>query len=150
MLKRFYEAVFPAPSAPPSKERLPLATCVVLLQAARADDHFSDAERRHILSVLQNRFRLDSQDAEELLAEATDVTERTSDLFQFTRAINEGFTQQEKIAIMEEVWRLVLSDGILEGEEDHLAHKLRNLLNLNHPQMIETKMRVLKEVRGQA
>lgn len=151
MMKRLYDVLFP--SGPQQNvdhaARLPLATCVVLLEAARADEHFSDEERKHILEVLQTRFRLESNEAEELLHDATTVADNTTDLWQFTHTINQSYSQAEKIEIMEEVWRLVLSDGSLEGMEDHLAHKLRNLLNLNHPQMIEAKMKILKEVRGE-
>lgn len=150
MIRRFYEALFPASGGRerPSED-LPLATCVVLLEAARSDDRFTDAERRHILDVLRERFSLASEEAEELLQQATAASEASNDLWRFTHAINEHYSQAQKIALMEEVWRLVLSDGKLHGLEDHLAHKLRNLLNLNHPQMIEAKMKVLKEVRGE-
>ena len=151
MMKRLYDVLFPSGPARDLDHaaRLPLATCVVLLEAARADDHFSDEERRHILEVLQTRFRLNPEEAEELLHEATTVSNESNDLWQFTHTINQSYTQEQKIEIKEEVWRLVLSDGTLDGMEDHLAHKLRNLLNLNHPQMIEAKLKVLKEVRGE-
>jgi len=129
-------------------DRALLATGVVLLEAARADNEFSDHERDHILTVLEDRFTLSRDDAEELLSEAEDATAQTHDLFQFTNAINEHYTHAEKIRIVEEAWRLMYSDGVLTGHEDHLAHKLRNLLNLNHPQMIDAKMRVLNELRG--
>ncbi|MBI2432328.1 MAG: TerB family tellurite resistance protein [Candidatus Hydrogenedentes bacterium] len=148
MLNRLYNVLFSSADKPARKaERLPLATCVVLLEAARADDHFSDTERLHILDVMRAQFKLSNAEAEELIQEAHSASAESTDLWRFTHAINQGYSQQEKIAIMEEVWRLVLSDGELHGIEDHLAHKLRTLLNLNHPQMIEAKMKVLQEVR---
>jgi uncharacterized tellurite resistance protein B-like protein len=129
-------------------EAVHLATCVLLLEAAHADNDFTDSERAHILSVLKDRFRLSADDAEELLAVASAEREGSSDLFQYTRTINEAFSVEEKIQIVEEVWRIFLSDHNLDGHEDHLAKKLRNLLNLNHPTMIEAKVRVLNEIRG--
>lgn len=130
------------------RERLELATCVLLTEAARVDDDFSLEERQHILNVMKNRFALSDADAEALLAEAIEVREESTDLFRFTTELNAHLSTAEKMQVLEEIWRLFYSDGTLDGHEDHLAHKLRNLLNLNHPQMIETKMRVLTEIRG--
>ncbi|MBI2423485.1 MAG: TerB family tellurite resistance protein [Candidatus Hydrogenedentes bacterium] len=130
-------------------ERLELATCVLLLEAARIDDEFTNDERRHILHAVRQRFELREEEAEELLEAAMEVRDESTDLFRFTAELNGRLTQQEKLAVLEEIWRIFYSDGTLDGHEDHLAHKLRNLLNLNHPQMIESKMKVLNELRGQ-
>lgn len=150
MLSRFANAFFPQSQGPPADRavRLSLATCVILLEAARADDVVTQDERIHILDVMRIRFSLGADEAEELVQEAHNVREQSSDLWKFTRAINEGYSPQEKIEIVEEVWRILLSDDDLHGLEDHLAHKLQTLLNLNHPQLIEAKMRVLEERRA--
>lgn len=131
-----------------SVEAVQLATCVILLEAASVDDNFTEDERRHILSVLGQRFDLAAEEAEDLLEMAEGARDESADLFQFTREINKAYSVDEKIQIVEEVWRIFYSDDELDGHEDHLARKLRNLLNLNHPTMIEAKMRVLAEIRG--
>jgi uncharacterized tellurite resistance protein B-like protein len=152
MLKRFASLFSGGPSTPVTSgpDAVHLATCVLLLEAARADNDFSDDERRHILSVLQGRFSLSREEANELLEEAMNVHDESTSLFRFTREINAAFPVPEKIQIVEEIWRIFYSDGRLDGHEDHLAAKLRNLLNLSHPVMIEAKMRVLSEIRGEA
>ena len=133
----------------PDPNRVRLATCVVLLEAARADSEYTDAERTHIVEVMKTRYELNSEEAHALIEEATQLRDNSSDLWRFTHEINKAYPLEEKIAILEEIWRIFYSDGTLDGHEDHLAHKLRNLLNLNHPQMIAAKMKVLKEIRGE-
>lgn len=150
MLKRFAEILLGerGDSAQVSSPvKLPLATCVVLLEAACADESFSREERRHILEVLVDRFDLTKDEASEMLEEATRASEHSVGLHRFTRAVNEGFTPAEKRDLIEEVWRIFYSDGTLTGHEDHLAHQLGKLLNLNHPQLIDAKMKVLEAVR---
>ena len=151
MLKRFIENLLGTPGggAPSSTIRLPLATCVVLVEAARADDSFTEEERSHIIQTLQQHFALTEEEANELLSEASRASQESVGLFRFTHAINEGFTPEEKRRVIEEVWRIFYSDGTLTGHEDHLAHHLGKLLNLNHPQLMEAKMRVLQEARQQ-
>lgn len=152
MLKRFASLFGGGPAAPAATapDTVHLATCVLMLEAARADNDFSDDERRHILSVLRQRFELAPEEADELLEQAMSVHDESTSLHQFTRAINAAFPVAEKVQIVEEIWRIFFADKYLDGHEDHLAAKLRNLLNLSHPVMIEAKMRVLAEIRGEA
>lgn len=150
MLKRFASLFGGGPAAPvtAAPDTVHMATCVLMLEAARADNDFSDDERRHILSVLHQRFELTPEEAEELLEQAMTVHDESTSLHQFTREINTAFSVAEKVRIVEEIWRIFYADKYLDGHEDHLAAKLRNLLNLSHPVMIDAKMRVLAEIRG--
>ncbi len=125
-----------------------LATCVILIEAARADDEFTAEERRRIIEVMKHRFALTDEEALELLEASEAARENSLDLFRFTNQINQSFSLAEKLTLVEEVWRIFYTDGYLDGHEDHLAHKLGDLLRLNHPQLINVKMRVLTEVRG--
>jgi uncharacterized tellurite resistance protein B-like protein len=134
MLKRFASLFSGGDSAPAASEPdAHLATCVLLLEAARADNDFSDDERRHILSVLRQRFELTPEEADGLLEQAMIVHDESTSLHHFTRQINAAFSVPEKVQIVEEIWRIFYSDRYLDGHEDHLAAKLRNLLNLSHP-----------------
>ena len=68
------------------------------------------------------------------------------DLFRYTRFINDQFSKEQKIAIMESVWRIILLDGHLEAHEDHFAHKLANLLRLTHQELIDAKLKARKQL----
>jgi len=152
MLKRF-AAVFGggAPAeAHSGPEAIHLATCAILLEAAHIDDDFTEAERRHILELLQERFDLSAGEALELMEAASHAREQSADLFRFTREINASCTVPEKIRFVEEIWRIFYTDGVLDGHEDHLARKLGNLLNLNNRQMIDAKLRVKENMIGPA
>ncbi len=157
MLNRFKEIFAGAPSAltdtdtPPEDsrlERLKLATCVVLIEVASSDDEFSTEERTHILTALSERFSLSSTEAKELLDVASQRREESVDLWQFTHQINELCKPEEKVEIIEEVWRVICADHAIDGHEDHLAHKLAKLFNLTHRQLIDAKVKVLDEFRG--
>jgi uncharacterized tellurite resistance protein B-like protein len=130
------------------EERVRLATCVILLETAGADNEFSPKECEHILATLKGRFSLGQEEAEELLKYAEARRAESSDLWKFTNAINQACSNDEKLEILREVWRVIYADGTLDGHEDYLVHKLAKLLNLNHPQLIEAKMAVLREVRA--
>lgn len=150
MLSRF-TALFGGGSEPvphTGPEAIQLATCTILLEAAHIDDEFTEEERRHILQTMQERFELSADEALELLEAASHAREQSADLYRFTREINASCTVDEKIRFAEEVWRIFYSDGTLDSHEDHLARKLKNLLNLNQRQMMDAKMRVKEEMQS--
>ncbi len=126
---------------------LRIAVSVLLLEIAKSDDEFSDAERDHIVETLVRRFELDEAEAHELMDLAHERRSASSDLWKFTNAINQRSTPAEKVGIMEEIWRVIYADGTLDAHEDYLAHKFARLLNLNHPQLIQAKLAVLNERR---
>ena len=86
--------------------------------------------------------------ADELLTELLELAEQTrnnsSDLHQFTRDINNAFSQPEKEQIIEAVWQLVYADGRLDHFEEALMRQLGTLIGLSHRQLIEAKLRVKK------
>ena len=136
------------PEALDSGERVKIATCVLMLEVARIDEEFSDDERDHILTTLRQRYALSDADAQELMQVSTESREQSVDVWHFTNQINKLCKETEKIEIVEEVWRVVVADGGIHGNESHFMRKLATLLNLTRPQIIEAKVKILEEARG--
>jgi uncharacterized tellurite resistance protein B-like protein len=124
--------------------RLRIATCALLLEAAHADKDFSADERRLVAELVAERFGLGRADAEELLALADGERREADDLYQFTRLVDADFPRSRKLAVVELMWRVVYSDGVLEAHENALMHKVANLLGLRHDELIALKLKVLE------
>jgi uncharacterized tellurite resistance protein B-like protein len=125
-----------------SREKVKIATCALLIEIANSDDHFSNDEKLLIVNTLKTQFGLSDSDAEELLQLAARKLEESSDTWTFTNDLNKNLSEQEKIAIIENIWRIIYSDDHLSHYEDALVHKLSFLLGLSHNQLIETKLKV--------
>jgi uncharacterized tellurite resistance protein B-like protein len=123
-----------------------VAAGVLLLEAAHIDDECTDEEMEHIVATLRDKFDLSDDCVADLLELAHDGREQAVDLWQFTSQINQHFSPAEKLAVMEDVWRIILLDGQLEKHEDHYAHKLANLLRLSHKQMIGAKLKAREQM----
>jgi uncharacterized tellurite resistance protein B-like protein len=124
-------------------DRVYPATCAILLELANIDGEFSDTERDHIIAVFKDDYHLPEEDILELIAASEKELKESIDLWQFTNLINQNFSLEEKIRIMETVWKVAYSDGSLDENEDYLAHKVANLLRLNHKQLIDAKLKML-------
>jgi uncharacterized tellurite resistance protein B-like protein len=145
-LRKFFEDI--RPDSVPDNEaditaRIRLATCVLLLEVAYSDDHFSDKERERVVAILKESFRLSDEYAEELLELAHQERKEGVDLWQFTNVIDNNYSIEEKEHVVETLWRIVYADGRLDHYEDHLIHRLAKLLNLTHRQLIDAKKRVM-------
>ena len=81
------------------------------------------------------------------MAEADKALVESVDLWQFARLINETYSREEKIGIIETLWQVVFVDGKMDQYEDYLMHKMSKLLRLHHKELIDAKLKVL---HGQA
>ncbi|RJP74582.1 MAG: hypothetical protein C4532_01840 [Candidatus Abyssobacteria bacterium SURF_17] len=120
-----------------------IATCVLLLEIAHSDDHFSDEEQSRIVELLKEDFQLSDEYAAELLELAHQERKESSDLWRFTSVIDKNYSIEEKERVVETLWKLVYADDRLHFREDHLIHRLSRLLNLSHKQLIEAKKKVM-------
>ena len=119
-----------------------VATCALFVEMARIDGTFSQAELETILSILKEKYGLSGEHADALIEEADKERDQSVDLWQFARLINENYSTDEKIEIVETLWQIVYVDGKMDQYEHYLMNKLKNLLRLSHSQLIDAKLKV--------
>ena len=120
-----------------------VATCALFVEIARIDEKFTDAEMETILSILKEKYGLSPKHADALIAEAEKELDQSVDLWQFASLINDHYSNEEKIEIIETLWRIVYVDGKMDQYEHYLMNKLQTLLRLTHEQLITAKLKVL-------
>ncbi len=148
MLKKLVDLLYGTTVQEDPKRRVQRAACVLLLEVAHADNLLMENELAEVNRSVMGRFGLTPQEALDLIEESEAVREGSNDLWQFARVINESLTVEEKMDLLEDIWRVVYADGRLQCHEDHLAHKLMDLLRLNHQQFIAAKLKILTESKA--
>ena len=146
LVKKFFNKETIGSPPEPNSDRshdVRVATCALLLEMAHIDGEFSDSEKEQIIQTLREVHGLSEEAVAELLRAAEDELKGSIDLWQFTNLINQNYSMEEKILIIEMVWRLAYADGTLDKHEDYLLHKMANLLRLTHKQLIDAKLKVL-------
>jgi uncharacterized tellurite resistance protein B-like protein len=107
------------------------AIAAVLVMAARADGDYGDAERSMVEQALTTRFGLDAPGAAALRKEGEDAEVESIDIYQFTKAIRASIAHEDRIAIVEALWAVVLADGSRDPQEDTLMRQLVDRLGLS-------------------
>ena len=145
-LKRFFNKSADANSKyekNASEHDVRVATCALFVEMARIDEKFTQAEVDTVIDILMDKYGLSQGHADALLAEADRELADSVDLWQFARLINENYSVDEKIEIIEILWQMVYVDGKMDRYEHYLMNKLKNLLRLSHDQLINAKLKVL-------
>lgn len=143
-IKQFFDQ-FIAPAAQaagPGKEHaLQVATAALLLEITRADGEILPDERAAIVAALQGHFGLNAREHESLLALAEQEASEANDYYQFTSLINRSCTREEKLRIVENLWRVAMADAHLDAHELHLMRRLADLLHIGHADNVAAKQR---------
>lgn len=130
----------PAAAAGHDAHSLQLATAVLLVEVMRADPQTAEAERRTVVAALRQKFSLADDELARLVELAEAKSRGASDFHQFTSVINERFSQDEKVRIVEHMWEVAYADGHLDAHENHLIARVAELLHVPHGQYIAAKL----------
>ena len=130
-----------------SETQLQVATCALFLEIAHSDDDFSIEEKDFIQKTMKDEFNLDDELVDELLDLATQQTDESVSLYEFTDIINKSYERDAKLVIIKNLWRLVFADGKLDKYEESFMRTISRNLHLEHSDMISTKMEVKVENR---
>jgi len=144
LLKRFFNSnEGTQQSATQQDQATIVAVCALFLEMGRIDRPFSDQELEHVLTVIIEKFDLSRELADALIQEADHELENSVDLWQFARVINETFSNEKKLKLIERLWEVVYVDGEMDSHERYLMNKLSKLLRISHKQLITIKLSVL-------
>lgn len=123
-----------------------VATAALLVEVAKADGNFSEDERKRIIDLMKKDFDLDDECVNELLALSEQKVKDSVSIYEFSSVINESFTQQEKLELLKNLWRIIYEDGKLDSHEDRLIKIIGSTLNLDHKDIIAAKLFVKQEL----
>jgi uncharacterized tellurite resistance protein B-like protein len=144
MLKALKRALAPAhETAAPAHERrhLQVSVAVLLHEARRADyaeggDESSVAER-----ALAELFGLEAREAAALLHEGRERAQHLTSFYAPLSVVKRDFSMEERIGLIEHLWRITFADGQLNLYEDHYVRKIAHLLHVPNTQSMLARNR---------
>lgn len=122
---------------------LHLAVAALLVEAARMDQDFGAEERAMIARVLSERFDLSQGEVESLIGRASDEMQDNVQYFPYTHHINTMMSADEKVEVIEMLWRVAYADGRLDPYEDRLIRQVAGLIYVEDRDRMAARKRVL-------
>ena len=128
--------------APDNSQHRKLVTAALMIEMARADGQVTEIELDQIKQMLEQRFDLQSDDQEALIALASDKADHATSLFEFTTELKALLDQPTRIEMVELLWSVAYADSKLDKYEEQLVRKVADLLYVPHADFIAAKLRV--------
>jgi uncharacterized tellurite resistance protein B-like protein len=148
IIKFFEERLMTPETAPESVAGVEYATAALMIELAKADFAEDDVERGLILELLTDTFDLKPEELDELVRLAESASKDASDLFQFTRLVNQHYSYAQKVSLLENFWKVAYADGRLDKYEEQFIRKVAGLLNLAPSEFSKTKMKIKQSRTG--
>lgn len=120
----------PAPAPLPDTDAR-LALCALLVRLAKADGDYQVVEIALIDRLIAARYGLNPVEAAKLRAQAEALEHDAPDTVRFTRAIKDAVPYEDREAVIEALWKIVLADGIREEHEDQLMRMVAPMLGVS-------------------
>jgi uncharacterized tellurite resistance protein B-like protein len=141
MKELFDSLVTAAPAGPAEEEHaLQLATAVLLVEVMRAEHDIQPAERQAVLAALRRKFTLSPDELDRLMEVAEEKAQAANDFFAFTSTLNDRFSHEQKVRIVEFMWVVAYADGEIDENENHVISKVAGLLHVTHGEYIAAKL----------
>ena len=103
----------------------------LLVRAARIDNEYSEVEKLQINKVIKEKFLVSMPRAEEIRVLGEEVERNTLDTVQITKQIKKDIPFEERQALAEDLWSIVLADSARSDDENSFMRTCIKLLGVN-------------------
>ena len=122
-----------------------IAISTLMIQTAVYDGVFDEQEKSEILELIKKYFNFNEDQKLSLFKIAMKVNDDTNDMQQFTRVLNDNLSEEEKLNIIEMLWKVIISDGRIDDYENALIRKISGLLYISDRDVGQIKKKLVTQ-----
>ena len=116
----------------------------LLIHAAKIDENFSEKEEIIIKKTISD-LGAKKEDVEKILNQGKEIENNTNQILDFTKKVK-NMSENEKIQIIESLWRIIYSNNEADIYETNLMRRLAGLLYIDSKIMGGIKEKIKKEI----
>jgi len=125
---------------------LHLAAAALLIETARADFTQDAVEQVKLTQLLANSLKLSQDEVEQLVISAEERVDEAISLYEFTRVINDHYSAEQKLRLIDAMWAVAYADGNIDKYEEALIRQVAELTYVPHSDYIQSKLSARDEV----
>ena len=123
------------------------AVIVLLLEACQIDGETGKVEIGYITNLLINKFNFTQIEAEENIKKALENSNERVEIFSQIKVILNEMDHNERIEVIEMMWGVILSDGVIDDFEANLMRRMNGLLYISGIESAEAKERASNQFK---
>ena len=116
----------------------------LLIHAAKIDQNYSTQEQKVIKQALKE-IGADSENLDEILKKGEEIENNSVQILDYTKEIK-SMSQENKIKIIETLWRIIYSNKEADMYETNLMRRLAGLLYIDNKLMGDIKNKIKNEI----
>ena len=113
----------------------------LLIHAAKIDENYTSEEKEIVKKTVKKLYP-DLDNLDEVVSKAEQKENDSNHIQEFTKEVK-SLSLENKIIIVETLWKIILSDGKSDIYENNLMRRLAGLLYLDDKIVGETKVKLL-------
>lgn len=122
------------------------ACIALLLETSMADEILDDKEIDALKITLIKDFKIENDEVDELIALAKENVKDSTSLYEFTRDINDSFSAEQRVQLIESMWKIAYADGNIDKYEERIIRKVSNLIYVAHSDFIKAKISAREQI----
>lgn len=142
-LTRLTAVLDPAESVDERAMDIQRVSAMLLVEIARSDHVIDSSEQQAIVKALGSASTMDVEEIHELVSEVISEVDASLSLHEHVSLINAHLGKAEKIALIEQMWKVADADGDIDRYEEYAIRKLSDLFHVKHRDFIQAKLRAL-------
>ena len=123
------------------------AVIVLLLEACQIDGEADNVEIEYVTNLLINKFNFTQSEAEENINKTLKNNVERIEIFSQIKIILNEMDHNERIEVIEMMWGVILSDGVVDDFEANLMRRMNGLLYISGIESAEAKERASKQFK---
>ena len=116
-----------------------LVGCALAYEVAKADGEIDINELNKIKAEVENKSNELGLNSEEVLLTIAKQSDESISFNNFINQINDNFSLEQKIEMIEFLWKTAYADNILDVNEERLIRRIANLINLKDLDVLRLK-----------
>jgi len=126
-----------------NKDQSLVKIAALLIHAAKIDQNYSDHEREIIKKTLTN-INKKKENIDKIIKQGEEIEENSNQILDFTKEVK-NMNEENKIEILENLWRIIYSNKEADMYETNLMRRLEGLLYIDKKIMADIKDKIKKE-----
>jgi len=118
---------------------LELTASVLAYEIARSDGKISAEELSTLMEEIEKISEKVGKDKFEILKTVELYSKDSVSFHEFIEDINDNYTKNEKISLIDFMWRTAYADGMLDTDEERLVRRVADLINIKDVEVLKLK-----------
>ena len=122
-----------------SSFEIELTAAVLAYEIARIDGEISNDELNILMKEIQTIANKVNKDEKEILKIIEVYSNDSVSFYEFIEDINKNYTKDDKLSLLNFMWKIAYADGTLEVNEEKLIRRLADLIKIKYLEVLKLK-----------